>query len=138
MSKYSVNQTVLREEKYLVEALKEMGYEVEVHAEGAPLNSYYSEQEAKVANIIIRRQHLRGAYGDIGFTRQPDGQFEMVKDELDQYHGYGAKWLGQVQQLYKEKQTLAMARSKGYIFKGREVVQTKEGQQVRLQFATRR
>ena len=33
MSKYSVNQTVLREEKYLVEALKEMGYEVEVHPE---------------------------------------------------------------------------------------------------------
>ena len=138
MSKYSINQTVLREEKYLVEALKEMGYEVEVHSESAQLNSYYAEQEAKDSNIIIRRQHLRGAYGDIGFTRQPDGQFAMVKDELDEYHGYGAKWLGHVQQLYKEKQTLAMARSKGYILKGREVVQTKEGQQVRLQFVARR
>jgi hypothetical protein len=138
MSKYGQTQTVLLEEKYLVEALKEMGYEVEVHSEGAQLNSYYAEQEAKAANIILRRQHLRGAYGDIGFTRQPDGQFAMVKDELDEYHGYGTKWLGQVQQLYKEKQTLAMARSKGYILKGREVVQTKEGQQVRLQFATRR
>jgi hypothetical protein len=115
-----------------------MGYEVEVHSEGAQLNSYYAEQEAKAANIIIRRQHLRGAYGDIGFARQPDGQFSMVKDELDEYHGYGAKWLGHVQQLYKEKQTLAMARSKGYILKGREVVQTKEGQQVRLQFVARR
>jgi hypothetical protein len=31
MSKYSVNQTVLRVEKYLVEALKAMGYEDEVH-----------------------------------------------------------------------------------------------------------
>jgi len=60
MSKYSVNQTVLREEKYLVEALKEMDYEFEVHPEGAPLNSYYSEQEAKAANIIIRREHLPG------------------------------------------------------------------------------
>ena len=115
-----------------------MGYEVEVHSEGAQLNSYYAEQEAKAANIILRRQHLRGAYGDIGFTRQPDGQFSIVKDELDEYHGYGAKWLGLVQQFYKEKQTLAMARSKGYILKGREVIQTKEGQQVRLQFATRR
>jgi hypothetical protein len=56
MSKYGLTQTVLREEKYLVEALKEMGYEVEVHPEGVPLNSYYSEQEAKAqANIIIRR-----------------------------------------------------------------------------------
>jgi hypothetical protein len=62
----------------------------------------------------------------------------MVKDELDEYHGYGAKWLGQVQQLYKEKQTLATARSKGYVLKAREVVQTKEGQQVRLQFGTRK
>ena len=40
MSKYGQTQTVLREEKYLVEALKAMGYEVEVHPEGAPLNSY--------------------------------------------------------------------------------------------------
>ena len=138
MSKYSVNQTVLREEKYLVEALKEMGFEVEVHPEGAPLNSYYSEQEAKTANIIIRRQHLRGAYGDIGFTRQPDGQFAIVKDELDEYRGYGTRWVGRVQQLYKEKQTLAMARAKGYTFKGREVIQTSEEQQVRLQFVVGR
>ena len=138
MSKYSVNQTVLREEKYLVEALKEMGYEVEIHPEGAQLNSYYSEQEAKVADIVIRRQHLRGAYGDIGFARQPDGQLAMIKDELDGHRGYGAKWLGRVQQVYKEKQTLAMARARGYILKGREVIETSEGQQVRLQFVARR
>jgi hypothetical protein len=138
MSKYGVTQTVLREEKYLVEALKEMGYEVEVHPEGAQLNSYYSEQEGKVANIVIRRQHLRAAYGDIGFARQPDGQLAMIKDELDEYHGYGARWLGRVHQLYKEKQTLAMARARGYILKRREVIQTSEGQQVRLQFAVRR
>jgi hypothetical protein len=115
-----------------------MGYEVEVHPEGAQLNSYYSEQEAKVANIVIRRQQLRGAYGDIGFARQPDGQLAMIKDELDEHRGYGAKWLGRVQQLYKEKQTLAMARARGYILKGREMIETSEGQQVRLQFVARR
>jgi len=138
MSKYGLTQTVLREEKYLVEALKEMGYEVEVHPESAQLNSYYSEQEGKLANILIRRQHLRGAYGDIGFARQPDGRLTLIADELDQYDGYGTKWLGRVQQLYKEKQTLAMARARGYIFKGREVINTSEGQEVRLQFAVRR
>ena len=138
MSKYSVNQTVLREEKYLVEALTEMNYEVEVHPEGASLNSYYSDQEAKLANVIIRRQYLPGAYGDIGFARQPNSQFAVVQDELDQYHGYGPKWLGRVQQNYKEKQTLAMAKAKGYTLKGREVVESSEGQQVRLQFVARR
>ena len=49
MSKYGEIHTFLREEKCLVEALKEMGYEVEVHPEGVHLNSYYEEQEAKVA-----------------------------------------------------------------------------------------
>ena len=121
-----------------MEALNEIGYQVEVHPEGAPLNSYYSDQEAKVANIIIRRQHLRGAYGDIGFTRQPDGQFAVIKDELDEYRGYGTRWLGRVQQLYKEKQTLAMARAKGYTLKSREVIETSQGEQVRLQFVARR
>ena len=138
MSKYSVNQTVLREEKYLVEALTDMNYEVEVHPEGVNLNSYYSEQEAKAANIIIRRQYLPGAYGDIGFARQPDSHFAWVKDELDEYGNYGPKWLGRVQQIYKEKQTLAMAKAKGYTLKGREVIDTSEGQQVRLQFVARR
>jgi hypothetical protein len=138
MSKYGVTSTVLIEERYLVEALKEMGYKVEVHPEGAQLNSYYSDQEQKVANIIIRRAQLQGAYGDIGFARQPDGRLAMITDELDEHRGYGAKWLGRVQQLYKEKQTLAMARAKGYILKKREVIQTSEGEQVRLQFAVRR
>jgi hypothetical protein len=138
VSKYGETVTQVREEKYLLEALTEMGYQVEVHPEGVYLNSYYEEQEAKVANIIIRRQHLRGAYGDIGFMRQPDGQFAMVKDELDEYRGYGARWLGRIQQLYKEKQTLAMARAKGYTLKSREVIETSQGEQVRLQFVARR
>ena len=93
MSKYSVNQTVLRQEKYLVEALKEMGYEIEAHPGGAPLNSYYSDQEAKVANIIIRRDQLRGAYGDVGFVRQPDAQFAVIKDELDEYRVFRCRAL---------------------------------------------
>jgi hypothetical protein len=65
-------------------------------------------------------------------------QLAMIKDELDEHRGYGAKWLGRVQQGYKEKQTLAMARAKGYMLKGREVIETSEGQQVRLQFVARR
>ena len=138
MSKYCQTITELREEKYLVEALKEMGYEVEVLPEGAPLGRYYSEQEGKTAHIIIRRSELKGAFGDIGFARQPDGRLVAIVDELDQQRGYGTKWLGRVQQLYKEKQTLATARAKGYILKSREVVETRDGQQVRLQFMVRR
>jgi hypothetical protein len=39
VSKYGETITQVREEKYLVEALKEMGYQIEVHSEGASLNS---------------------------------------------------------------------------------------------------
>ena len=52
MSKYSVNQTVLREDKYLVEALKEMGYEVEVHREGGNLNSLPKMTREQLARLI--------------------------------------------------------------------------------------
>ena len=138
MSKYGQTQTVLCEEKFLLDALKEMGYQVEVHPEGLPLNSYYSEQEAKVANIIIRRAQLPGAFGDVGFVRQPDGRFTLIEDELDGHSGYGRKWLGRVQQIYKEGQTLAVAQAKGYRLKSRQVIETSEGKQVRLQFAVRR
>jgi hypothetical protein len=138
MSKYGETQTILREEKFLLDALKEMGYQVEVHPEGAPLNSYYSEQEAKVANIIIRRAQLPGAFGDVGFVRQPDGRFTLIEDELDDHSGYGRKWLGRVQQIYKESQTLAVAQAKGYRLKSRQVIATSEGKQVRLQFTVRR
>ncbi len=138
MSKYAQATTELREEKYLVEALRELGYHPEVHPEGAKLNSYYSEQEPEVAHVIIRRRELPGAYGDIGFVRQPDGRFGVVGDELDDHTGYGAKWLGRVQQVYKEKQTLAVAQAKGYILKKREALKTSSGEQVRLQFVVRR
>jgi hypothetical protein len=138
VSKYAQVDTVLREQKYLVEALKEMCYAVEVHPEGAPLGRYYSEQEGKTAHVIIRRSELKGTFGDIGFARQADGRLVAIVDELDQQCGYGTKWLGRVQQLYKEKQTLATARAKGYILKSREVVETRDGQQVRLQFVVRR
>jgi hypothetical protein len=138
VSKYGQMATEICEEKYLLDALNEMGYQIEVHPEGAPLNSYYADQEAKVANIIIRRDQLRGAYGDVGFVRQPDGQLAMIKDELDEYRGYGARWLGRVQQIYKEKQTLATARAKGYTLTSREVIETSQGVPVRLQFVARR
>lgn len=138
MSAYAETVTVLDDEKYLVEALKQLGYQPESHPQGAKLNTYYSEQEQKTAHVIIRRRELPGAYGDIGFVRQPDGRLTVIADELDLRYRYGAAWLGGVQQVYKEKQTLAVARAKGYILKKREVVKTSTGDQIRLQFSVRR
>jgi hypothetical protein len=41
VSKYDQTITQVTEEKCLVEALKEMGFEVEVHPQSSQLNSYY-------------------------------------------------------------------------------------------------
>lgn len=138
MSKYGISLTALVEEKHLVDALRELGYRPEVWPQGAKLHRYYSEQEEKTAHVIIRRHELPGSFGDIGFVKQSDGRFQMISDELDQHSQSGEKWLGRVQQAYKERQTLAVARAKGYILKKREVVRTSSGEQVRLQFVARR
>jgi len=50
---------------------------------------------------------------DVGFAKLPNGRFTLIEDELDDYSGQGKKWLGRVQQVYKEKQTLAVEQAKG-------------------------
>ena len=70
-------------------------------------------------------------------VRGTDGRFRAILSEYDRSIGYNEPWLGKVHQHYKESQTLAVAKSKGYIFRGKEVIQTPNGPQIRLQFVAR-
>jgi len=137
MSAYAEFETIMREEKFLVEGLNEMGYKVEVHAEGAHLIGYHGDERTERAHVIIRRAQLDSASNDIGFARGTDGRFHAILSEYDRSIGYNEQWLGKVHQHYKEKQTLAVAKAKGYIFRGKEVIQTPNGPRIRLQFVTR-
>lgn len=137
MSAYGEFETTIREQRFLVEGLIEMGYRVETHPEGAALIGYHGDERPERAQIVIRRSQLDSASNDIGFAREKDGRFRAIVSEYDRSIGYNDKWLGKVQQHYKEKQTLAMAHAKGYIFRGKEVVQTPSGPQIRLQFVAR-
>jgi hypothetical protein len=128
VSKYAELTTILREQRFLIAALEEMGYRAELHQEGAHLIGYEGQERPEVANLVIRRCQLRPA---------SNGRFVALLSEYDQAVGYDRAWLGSVQQLYKEKQTVAAAKAKGYIFKGKEVIQTAKGPQIRLQFVTR-
>jgi hypothetical protein len=136
MSKYDSFQTTLTEKAPLVAALQALGYPVEIHKNGAPLFGYQGDERPERAHVIIRRQHLSSAANDIGFERGA-GRFRAIVSEYDRSTGFGDAWLGRVQQRYKEERTLAMARKKGYIFRGREVIQTERGEQVKLLFAAR-
>lgn len=137
MSKYGLLETVLGDETFLVAALREMGYQPEIHRDGACLVGYAGDDRPETAQVIIRRCQLQPASNDIGFARGADGRYTALLSEYDQSIGYDRVWLGRVQQLYKEKQTMAVAGAKGYVFKGKEVVQTAAGPQIRLQFAVR-
>ena len=137
MSKYEELRTVLSEERFLVEALREFGYSPEVSNEGISLNGYLGDERPEKAHIVIRRRQLDAASNDIGFARDANGVYRALISEYDRGIGFNDAWLGRIAQTYKERQTMAVAKSKGYRFLGRQVVETPAGKKVQLRFAVR-
>ena len=137
MSKYVELRTSLTDERYLVEALRELGYEPEVCREGRPLVGYVGDERAERAHIIIPRGQLDSASNEIGFARDNSGLYQAIVSEYDRGIGFDDAWLGRVVQVYKERQTMAVAKAKGYVFKGREVIHTPQGKKIQLRFAVR-
>ena len=99
---------------------------------------------ATFAEVIIRKTDpqlgtLPGSYrrhdgaysfGDLGFTRQPDGTFQVVcdgmdMDRLDQYKT--GTWMQSVTRAYTEQYDMAWALSQGLVFCGAEDVQQPDG-----------
>jgi hypothetical protein len=137
MSKYEELRTVLSDERFLVEGLRELGYNAEVSREGLSLYGYLGDERPEKAHIVIRRSQLDSASNDIGFARDANGVYRALISEYDRGIGFNDAWLGRVAQTYKERQTMAVAKSKGYRFLGRQVVETPAGKKVQLRFAVR-
>jgi hypothetical protein len=138
VSKYDQFATVMKDESLLIESLQALGHKVEVFKEGTTIRGAYGDLVPEPVHIIIRGSTLAGhRISDIGFSRVPDGSYRAHLNDMDQTRGYGSQWLGRVQQAYKERHTIQMARQRGYVFRGREVIQTEKGEQVKLLFGTR-
>jgi hypothetical protein len=137
VSKYVELRTSLTDERYLVEALQELGYEPEVCLAGRPLVGYVGDQRVERAHVIIPRGQLDSASNEIGFARDNGGAYQAIVSEYDRGIGFDDAWLGRLLQVYKERQTMAVAKAKGYVFKGREVIQTPQGKKIHLRFAVR-
>ena len=137
MSKYVELRTSVTDERYLVEALGELGYEPEVCRQGRPLVGYLGDERAERAQIIIPRGQLDSASNDIGFARDASGVYQAIVSEYDRGIGFDDVWLARLVQVYKERQTMAVAKAKGYVFKGREVIDTPQGKKIQLRFAVR-
>ena len=137
MSRYEELQTKMTEERFLVEALQELGYQPEVCPEGRSLIGYRGDQRQERAHVIIPRRQLDCASNDIGFARDSTGVFHALVSEYDRGIGYEDAWLGRLAQIYKERQTMAIAKARGYVFKGKEVIDTPQGKKIQLRFAVR-
>jgi hypothetical protein len=137
VSKFVQLSTTLTDERYLVEALRELGYEPEVCREGKQLFGYLGDERAERAQIIIPRTQLDSASNDIGFARDGSSVYQALISEYDRGIGFDDAWLGRLAQVYKERQTMAVAKAKGYVFKGREVINTPHGKKIQLRFAVR-
>lgn len=138
MSKYDQFATVMKDETLLVAALRDLGHTVEVFQKGTELRGYWEDARvSELVHVVIRAGTLGGSYvSDIGFTRLPDGTYRAHINDMD-LRQYGSAWLGRVQQKYKERATIQMAQKTGYIFRGRQVIATERGEQVKLLFGTR-
>jgi len=77
------------------------------------------------------------ASNDIGFARDSTGVFRALISEYDRGIGFDDGWLGRLAQIYKERQTMAVAKAKGYVFKGKDVIDTPQGKKIQLRFAVR-
>jgi hypothetical protein len=137
MSKFEQMQTVLSEECFLVEALRDLGYTPEICREGTALYGYQGDERPERVQIVIRRRQLDSASNDIGFARDSSGVYRALISEYDRSIGFDAAWLGRVTRTYKERQIMAVAKAKGYVFQGRHVIDTPQGKKVQLRFAVR-
>ena len=132
MSAYGEFVTEFKEQGYLVKALEQLGYVVEVHAQAQALQGYMGDTRKQTADVIIRREHVGAASNDIGFAKQGDGRFSAIISDYDmRLHGHS--WLEKVKQGYAEQRTLAVAHQRGYVLKRREV----KDNRVQLQFTSR-
>ena len=139
MSKYGVFETVIKDGTLLCAALEGMGFTIEAHEQAVSLYGYHGDVRPEKANIIIRRHNTGiGASNDIGFVRGTDGCYQAIISAYDRGVKFGDSWLGKLKQSYTEQRQMQVARNRGYVFQGREVVKSKDGREdVKLRFCVR-
>jgi hypothetical protein len=112
----------------LVAALREQGYEVEVHATAQTLFDWLGRETDNRANVIVRKKNFNSTIvNDLGFKTEADGTMTMVSDEN---RALGVTWMTELKRSYTEKVDMKLARSKGFKFLGRKVVNGR----IQLQF----
>lgn len=78
MSQYHVIEVIFQDEDVLVQSLKEMGYDVEIHNEGVEVGRGL---KGRKSHIVVRKNQF-GGFGDVGFEKTSEG-YVMNADDYD-------------------------------------------------------
>ncbi len=114
MSAYTSIQTQLVSAVHLQRALQDLGFtQVELHTTPQAVAGLFSEGAAQGAEVIVRRKHLSGAYGDLGFARDDQGRFQLLVNDMDRTT-YGEAWLQRLTQRYAYQVTREQLEQQGF------------------------
>ena len=73
MSEFHVLELSFKDEKCLIEVLKEMGYKPKIVKQAQNLYGYQGDVRSQKAHIIIPRSQVGSASNDVGFERTSEG-----------------------------------------------------------------
>jgi len=127
MSKFlEIDELKIADQDLLVETLEEdmeywigaRGCTVESHTNPVYLLGYQGDQRPEMAEVVIRREFVGEASNDIGFKRQPNGNFRPIISEFDVEY-YNQIWLDQLAQTYAERKFVREMRESGYLLSSR-------------------
>jgi len=77
MSEYTILDVCFKDEKALLEAVKEMGYTSKVYSTPVSFSCSRSEK----CHILISRNGHSGCGNEAGFLREKDGQYKVIMRE---------------------------------------------------------
>jgi hypothetical protein len=87
MSVYTTVQLEYNDGECLANALRNLGYQIDVHDRPVPLHGYTGDQRTQKAHIVIRRKNTgAAASNDIGFLKKADGCYDMIISDYDRAH----------------------------------------------------
>ena len=126
MSQFCEVETEYNDPECIIEALKELGYEPEVHDVAVPLHGYKGDKRKQTAEIVIPRKQMGSASNDLGFQRQADGKYKLIISEYDiRQKRFDEK---KMKQEYAAKKIYKTARTRGF----RVVSERREKNQIHI------
>jgi len=123
VSEFKLIETEFKDGDVLVESLKEMGYNPEIHETPVNLYGYKGDKRQQKAHIVIPRRQVGAASNDVGFEKVGD-KYKLHASQFDSAWREGIK-IKKLKMTYSEKKVMKIVKKTNrFSFKSR---QEKEG-----------